>query len=318
MKRRFRTVWVSDLHLGTHGCRAEDLSRWLKRIECDRLYLVGDIIDMWRLRSRWHWPAEHNRVIRRLLKLAHRGTEILYIPGNHDDAARQFAGMEFGGIRIELTALHETADGRSLLVTHGDQYDLVIRHSPLLSRIGGIGYESLLRANRWWNRGRAAFGLPYHSLSRSIKLKVKQACTFISRFEENVAHEAERAGFDGVICGHIHKADARRLPGAELGEAGRDAVPTEADARESRVPVGVAREAATGIEYYNCGDWVESCTALVEHDCGRLEVIDALDWLDAREADEAVIEVDDLESWPEIPMPLPLPVPRSRRSVRLG
>jgi UDP-2,3-diacylglucosamine pyrophosphatase LpxH len=190
VKQRYRTVWVSDLHLGTPGCRAEDLSRWLKRIECDHLYLVGDIIDMWRLRNRWYWPAEHNRVVRRLLKLAHRGTRIVYIPGNHDDAARQFAGMEFGGIRIELTALHETADGRSLLVTHGDQYDLVIRHSPLLSKVGGIGYETLLKANRWWNRGRAAFGLPYHSLSRAIKLKVKQACTFISRFEENVALEA--------------------------------------------------------------------------------------------------------------------------------
>ena len=112
VKQRYRTVWVSDLHLGTPGCRAEDLSRWLKRIECDHLYLVGDIIDMWRLRNRWYWPAEHNRVVRRLLKLAHRGTRIVYIPGNHDDAARQFAGMEFGGIRIELTALHETADGR--------------------------------------------------------------------------------------------------------------------------------------------------------------------------------------------------------------
>ena len=312
MKHRFRTVWVSDLHLGTLGCRAEDLSRWLKRIECERLYLVGDIIDMWRLRSRWHWPAEHNRVIRRLLKLAHRGTEIVYIPGNHDDAARQFAGMEFGGIRIELTALHETADGRSLLVTHGDQYDLVIRHSPLLSKLGGIGYETLLRGNRWWNRGRAAFGLPYHSLSRAIKLKVKQACTFISRFEENVALEAERAGFDGVVCGHIHKADARALSEAELGG------PSRGETDEDRRDDAWVDEAATGIEYYNCGDWVESCTALVEHECGRLEVIDAIGWLEAREVDEATLETDDLESWPEVPMPLPLPVPRSRRGARLG
>ena len=303
MKDRFRTVWVSDLHLGSHGCRAEVLSRWLKRIECDHLYLVGDIIDMWRLRSRWYWPAEHNRVVRRLLKLAHRGTEIVYIPGNHDDAARQFAGMDFGGIRIELTAMHETADGRSLLVTHGDQYDLVIRHSPMLSRIGGMGYEGLLRANRLWNRGRAAFGLPYHSLSRSIKLKVKQACTFISRFEENVAREAKRAGFDGVVCGHIHKADARRL--AE--DAGGESDPGNED-----------RSPSQGVEYFNCGDWVESCTALVEHDCGRLEVIEAIEWLDGRESDDLASELDELEAWPEIPMPLPLPVPRSFREVRLG
>lgn len=306
MKQRYRTVWVSDLHLGTPGCRAEDLSRWLKRIECDHLYLVGDIIDMWRLRNRWYWPAEHNRVVRRLLKLAHRGTRIVYIPGNHDDAARQFAGMEFGGIRIELTALHETADGRSLLVTHGDQYDLVIRHSPLLSKVGGIGYETLLKANRWWNRGRAAFGLPYHSLSRAIKLKVKQACTFISRFEENVALEAERAGFDGVVCGHIHKADARRLAGVE---STRSASESE-DA--------VAREADLGIEYFNCGDWVESCTALVEHDDGCIEVIDVLDRLDASLSEEIPFEADDLEPWSEIPMPLPLPVPPSRQGVRLG
>jgi len=311
VKHRFRTVWISDLHLGTRGCRAEDLSRWLKRIECDRLYLVGDIIDMWRLRNRWHWPAEHNRVVRRLLKLAHRGTDIVYLPGNHDDAARQFAGMEFGGIRIELTALHETVDGRSLLVTHGDQYDLVIRHSPLLSKVGGIGYESLLRANRWWNRIRGAFGLPYHSLSRAIKMRVKQACTFVSRFEENMVLEAERAGFDGVVCGHIHKADARHLTEEDLGIDVFDADLGDGDGE-------VARAVSTGIEYFNCGDWVESCTALVEHEDGRIEVIDALDWLDAHVAEEVSMEVDDVESWPDVPMPLPLPAPRSRRGVGLG
>lgn len=280
MRARFRTVWISDCHLGTAGCRAEDLSRWLKQVECDRLYLVGDVIDMWRLRQRWHWPPEHNRVIRRLLKLAHRGTEIIYLPGNHDDAARQFDGMEFGGIRIRLNALHETADGRQLLVTHGDQFDLVVRHAPVVAKLGAIGYGLLLRANRWWNLARSAFGLPYHSLARTIKLKVKSACTFVSRFEEALATEARRGGFDGVICGHIHKADLR-----------------------------TPAEGSDGILYANCGDWVETCSALVEHDDGRLELIDALAWLDKRAAIAASLDLDDVEAWPSIPMPLPLPVP---------
>lgn len=297
MRARFRTVWISDTHLGTPGCRAEDLSRFLKQVECDRLYLVGDIIDMWRLKARWHWPAEHNRVIRRLLKLAQRGTEITYIPGNHDDAARQFAGMEFGGIRLELTALHETADGRHLLVTHGDQFDLVVRHSPLLSKLGAIGYGGLLRMNRWWNALRSAFGLPYHSLSRAIKLKVKQACTFISRFEESLAEKAREAGFDGVVCGHIHKPDLRTIEG---------------DAAE-----GADGDSGSTVEYFNCGDWVESCSALVEHEDGRIEVIDAIAWMDARLA-AAPIEPDDVEAWPEIPMPLPLPERIEVRRVGLG
>ncbi|MGA1215938.1 MAG: UDP-2,3-diacylglucosamine diphosphatase [Candidatus Nanopelagicales bacterium] len=297
MRARFRTVWISDTHLGTAGCRAEDLSRFLKQVECERLYLVGDIIDMWRLKARWHWPAEHNRVVRRLLKLAQRGTEITYIPGNHDDAARQFAGMEFGGVRIELTALHETADGRRLLVTHGDQFDLVVRHSPMLSRMGAVGYHGLLRLNRLWNSARSAFGLPYHSLSRAIKLKVKQACTFISRFEESLAEEARRAGFDGVVCGHIHKPDTRSIEraGASL----------ERSATEKT------------IEYFNCGDWVESCSALVEHEDGRIEVIDAIAWMDRRLASVAV-EPDDVEAWPDIPMPLPIPDRIGARGVGIG
>lgn len=282
MRRRFRTIFVSDAHLGSSAARAEELACFLKHVDCERLYLVGDVIDMWRLRRRWYWPKPHNDVVRRLLKLGSRGTEITYILGNHDDSARQFHGLAFGGVRLALNAVHETADGRRLLVTHGDQYDLVVRHSRLLSRLGGATYELLITVNRWYNRGRAALGLPYVSLSAAIKGRVKKACQFISRFEEELVAEAERRGFDGVVCGHIHKAESRILEG--------------------------------GIAYLNCGDWVESCTAVVEHDDGRLDVIDGLAFnreiaasrASAVSTAEPVPDEDDLDPWLESP-PVPSP-----------
>ena len=236
MKLKYRTVFISDVHLGFTGSHAQDLSKLLKRLKCDKLYLVGDIIDMWRLKQRWHWPAEHNEVVRRILKLARKGTEVIYVPGNHDEAARQFATLEFGGVEIRKTDIHQTADGRKLLITHGDQFDLIIKHSRLLSMLGGLAYEWLVRINIIYNRGRALLGLRYWSLSQFMKLKVKQACTFISRFEEAVAGEAKKQQVDGVVCGHIHKAEHAVIE---------------------------------GIDYYNCGDWVESCTALAEHGDGR-------------------------------------------------
>lgn len=267
MRHRFRTVWISDTHLGCATGRAADLSFFLRHITCDRLYLVGDIVDMGRLRQRWRWPRCHNDVVRRLLKLSSKGVEIIWIPGNHDDAIRPYHGLAIGGIRIELMSSHETADGRRLLVTHGDHHDLVVCSSPLLASIGGMGYDWLLRVNRVWNGVRTRLGLPYHSLSAAIKRRVKGACTVMSRFEETLAAEARRGGFHGVVCGHIHKAERR-----ELG----------------------------GIEYLNCGDWVESCTALVEHDDGRLEVIDGLAF-NARIRQDAVApgEIEEHEPWPE-------------------
>ncbi len=273
MPDAYRTIWISDLHLGTAGCRAADLGDWLKAVRCEHLYLVGDVVDMWRLRQRWYWPADHNRVVRRLLKMSQKGTRITYIPGNHDDAARQYDGLEFGGIRIAPNAMHETADGRHLLVTHGDQFDLVVRKAPLLAKVGGVSYEMLLAANRLWNRGRSLCGLPYHSLSQAIKMRVKQACIFVSRFETALREEALRGGFDGVVCGHIHKAEAIERPGE--------------------------------IAYYNCGDWVESRTALVEHADGRIEVLDAgrrLDeWMPAAKGSQ-----EDPEDAAEIVPPSPL------------
>ena len=249
-----RTIFLSDLHLGSDGARVRDLARLLERMECDTLYLVGDIIDMWKLRRRWRWSDDCDRIVGRILEIARAGTEVIFVPGNHDDAARRYAGLEVGGVEIRMHDVHETADGRRLLVTHGDQYDLVVQHSKLLCLLGDVAYTVLIRLNRWYNRLRRAFGRPYWSLSHYIKLKVKTACTFISRFEETLAHEARRDGLDGVVCGHIHKVEAR-----DLG----------------------------GVAYYNCGDWVESCTLITEDDRGTLEILDGLELLRELEADEA-------------------------------
>ena len=244
---RYRTVWISDTHLGSRGCRAAELSRFLKHMRCDRLYLVGDIIDMWRLRQRWYWPGEHNDVIRRLLNQARHDCEVIFLPGNHDEAVRPFVNVNFGGIQTLPYAIHVTATGRKMLVIHGDQFDLIVKHSRMISMLGGKAYDGLVVFNRYYNMVRIALGFQYFSLSKSIKLKVKSACTFISRFEEALMHEATRRGLDGVICGHIHQAQAH-----ETGP----------------------------VHYYNCGDWVESCTALVEHFDGRLEILEHLDEMD--------------------------------------
>lgn len=294
MRTRFRSVWISDTHLGTRGAQAQELAWFLQHIQCDHLYLVGDIIDMWRLKRRWLWPESHNTVVRRILKHATRGTQVVLIPGNHDDALRPYAGLDVGGIRIALNAAHRTADGRNLLVSHGDQYDLVVKHHRTLSMLGGWAYEALLRANSTWNAARSVCGLPYHSLSGAIKAKVKGACQFISRFEEELVSEAVRGGFDGVVCGHIHKAESRSL----------------------------------GIAYYNCGDWVESCTALVEDDSGTVRVIDGLAFNAAHRREEPALgeqrvaldshSPGDEEEWiaPTLPFPLPTVPARARTLTR--
>ncbi|MEO0515233.1 MAG: UDP-2,3-diacylglucosamine diphosphatase [Planctomycetota bacterium] len=242
----YRTVFISDTHLGSRGCQAAALSKFIKYVRCDRLYLVGDIVDMWRLKQRWYWPGEHNNVLRRILNQTKHHTDVVLVPGNHDEAARQFLHSDFGGIRVLPYAVHVTADDRRLLVIHGDQFDLVVKHSRFVSMLGGKAYESLINFNRRYNTARRMLGLPYQSLSKSIKGKVKSACMFISKFEETLAKEAERRGLDGVVCGHIHEPAARE-PNPDQPTA-----------------------------YYNCGDWVENCTALVEHHDGRMEVIDGL------------------------------------------
>lgn len=258
MRLSYRTVFVSDVHLGSSASRADAAAAFLKHVECETLYLVGDILDMWRLRSRWYWPETHNAFIRRVLKMAKHGTRVVYIPGNHDEHARDYAGLNFGGVELARDAVHRTADGRRLLVTHGDEIDVVLRHYRVLSMLGGAAYDQLVMLNRASNTVRRWLGLRPWSLSAAIKQRVKRACQHVARYEQVLADEASRRGLDGVICGHIHKAEARR----------------------------VATSAGAEVEYFNCGDWVESLTALVEHDDGTLRVLDGAGMVEQLEGQE--------------------------------
>ena len=236
-----RTIWISDLHLGTPGCQAGALLEFLKQYECRTLYLVGDIIDGWQLRRSWYWPQSHNDVVQKILRKARKGTRVIFVPGNHDEFARRYVQHNFGGVDVQEDCVHVTADGRRLWVTHGDLFDGVIQCAKWLAYAGDIAYETTLKFNRHLNRFRARLGLPYWSLSKYLKLKVKRAVSYVSAFEEAVAREVRRRGLDGVVCGHIHHAEIR-----DIG----------------------------GVFYCNDGDWVESLTALVEHHDGRIEIVD--------------------------------------------
>lgn len=240
-KRRYRTIWISDIHLGTRGCNAVMLLDFLRSVECEVLYLVGDILDGWRLRKGWYWPDAHNEVVRRILKMAHGGTRVILIAGNHDEMLRPYAGMSFGGVEVALDAIHHTADGRRLLVTHGDSFDSVVLYARWLAFLGDKAYSVLLRLNVVLNAVRRHFRLPYWSLSAYLKKRVKNAVQFIGAYEEAVAHAARDSHVDGVVCGHIHSAEIR-----QIGD----------------------------ITYYNDGDWVESCTALAEAADGTISLID--------------------------------------------
>ena len=240
-KRHYRTVFLSDLHLGLRASRADLLLDFLEGTDSGRIVLVGDIVDGWRLRKSWFWDRSHDEVIRLLLRRAREGVEILYIPGNHDEMFRDWVGLEIAGIRLAQQAEHITADGRRLLVMHGDEFDSVVRYWPLLAHLGDWAYDAALLLNRWFNTARRRMGYPYWSLSQWLKRRVKEAVKAIDRFEESLAHEALRGGYDGDICGHIHHAEMR-----DIG----------------------------GVVYMNTGDWVESCTALVEHPDGRFELLD--------------------------------------------
>ncbi len=247
-RRRYRSVWISDIHLGTPGCQAKALLDFLRHTECDTLFLVGDIIDGWQLRRSWYWPQSHNDVVQKLLRKARKGTRVIFIPGNHDEFARRYLHNNFGGIEVHDDWVHETADGRKLWVLHGDHFDAVIQCAKWLAYVGDSLYEWTLRMNGRLNRLRARMGLPYWSLSKYLKLKVKRAVSYVGQFEEAVAREAHKRGVQGVVCGHIHHAEMRTID---------------------------------GILYCNDGDWVESLTALVEHGDGRLEIVD---WSDAMRA----------------------------------
>ena len=247
-RRKFRTIWISDVHLGTKGCNADLLIDFLDHTDSETMYLVGDIIDGWRLKKKVYWPASHNDIVWRILKRAKRGTRIVYIPGNHDEMVRPFAGMNFGGVEIARAAFHDTADGRRLMVLHGDEFDTIMLAHRWLAFFGDALYHAAMGLNLWVNAIRRRFGLPYWSLSKAAKHKVKNAVEFISKYEEVVARAAGERGVDGVVCGHIHTADMRDF--LHEGET---------------------------VQYYNDGDWVEGCNALVEHFDGRMEI---LHWAD--------------------------------------
>jgi UDP-2,3-diacylglucosamine pyrophosphatase LpxH len=250
-RTRYRTIWISDVHLGTRGCNAAMLIDFLDHVDSETLYLVGDIIDGWRLKKKFYWPASHNDVFWRILKRARRGTRVVYIPGNHDEMFRQFAGLDFGGVEIRRKAIHATADGRKLLVLHGDEFDAVMLAHRWLAVVGDAAYGALMRLNVVVNVVRRRMGLPYWSLSKLAKHKVKNAVEFIGQFEELVAREAASRGVDGVVCGHIHTAEMRDL---------------------------------AGVTYYNDGDWVEGCTALVEHFDGTMDILHWADEIARRDA----------------------------------
>jgi UDP-2,3-diacylglucosamine pyrophosphatase LpxH len=239
-KIQVRALFVSDVHLGTRTSRADQLLDLLRCCEADVVYLVGDIIDFWRVRRGPHWPQAHNDVLQKLMRKVRKGTRLVLVPGNHDEGLRDYAGMQFGGVEIHRDCLHVTAQGRRYVVMHGDEFDVVVRTAKWLALLGDRGYELALWLNHPLNWVRRHLGLGYWSLSAYLKYRVKKAVAFIGAFEEAVAAEARRREADGIICGHIHHAADRVFE---------------------------------GIHYLNCGDWVESCTAVVESHAGELQVI---------------------------------------------
>ena len=249
---RYRAVFVSDVHLGTPGCQAEALLDFLKHHPSDTLYLVGDIIDGWQLRRKWFWPQAHNDVVQKLLRRSRKGCRVVFVPGNHDEFARQFDGQRFGGIEVTNETMHTLVDGRRLWVVHGDHFDGVIQCAKWLAYVGDNLYGVTLTLNRHLNTVRQRLGMRYWSLSQYLKHKVKRAVNHVSDFERAVAAEARQRGYQGVVCGHIHRPEMRLID---------------------------------GILYANDGDWVESLSALVEHMDGRLEL---LHWHPSHRRDEGI------------------------------
>lgn len=236
----YRSIFISDVHLGTKDCNAEYLSDFLKTIQCERLYLVGDIVDLWNMRNSVYWPQSHNEVIRTILKLSKNGTKVFLVPGNHDELLRDFVDHSFGNIEIHKRIVHKTPDNRKFLVLHGDEFDRVVACNKLMSLIGDFAYDGLLFSNRIINIIRKKNGLNYWSLANYIKSKVKNAISYIEKFEDAVTRAAKHDRMDGVICGHIHHAEIKQL---------------------------------NDVVYCNTGDWVESCTAIAESFSGELKLV---------------------------------------------
>jgi len=238
--RHFRTLFISDVHLGSKAAKADFLIDFLRYHEAETIVLVGDIVDGWRLKRSWYWPQVCNDVVQKLLRQARKGTRVVYIPGNHDEFLRDFPGMHFGGIEVAERIMHEGADGKKYLVLHGDEFDVVVRNARLLAYLGDWAYDMAIRINIVLAAIRRRMGMPYWSFSAWAKLQVKHAVNFIGEFQRVVADEARKCGADGVICGHIHHAVIEEMD---------------------------------GVRYINTGDWVESCTAIAEHQDGTFELI---------------------------------------------
>jgi UDP-2,3-diacylglucosamine pyrophosphatase LpxH len=256
----YRSLFISDVHLGTRTSQAEALLDFLKHTEADTIYLVGDIIDFWRIRRGAVWPQSHNDVLQKILRKVRKGTRVVFIPGNHDEGLREYCGTKFGGIEIERQAVHTTPDGKRYLVIHGDEFDVVVRYARWLAFLGDRGYSIALALNVPLNWARRRLGLGYWSLSAYLKYRVKTAVNFIGDFEQALADEAKRQSVEGVICGHIHHAASRHFG---------------------------------SIHYLNSGDWVESCTAICETADGNFELIRWYDVMRARsEGSSAPVQLE--------------------------
>ena len=240
-KTTYRTIWISDLHLGSTQCQADVLLDFLKHNESDTLYLVGDIIDFWALSKKTYWPTEHNTIIQKVLRKARHGTQVIYVPGNHDENIRDYDGYVFGDIVVKTSAIHVTASGKKFLVVHGDEYDTIARYHKWIAKLGSKGYDLLLELNRWFRALRHLLGFQSHfSLAAYVKFKVKNAVQFISDYQESIVATLRDEGLDGVVCGHIHHAEMKDMD---------------------------------GFFYINTGDFVESCTAIVEFHDGTIQLV---------------------------------------------
>lgn len=272
-KQTYRTIFISDVHLCSRDCRADYLLSFLKNTKSEQLYLVGDIIDVWQLKRRWFWPQQTNNVIQKVLRLAKKGTKVTYIPGNHDECLRDFVGAQFGDLQLLLEDIHVTADGKKLLVIHGDMFDAAVQHNRWLAIVGDAAYGWLIYLNTMLNFFRRIFKLPYWSLSGYIKGRVKNAVSYINSFEDVVVRYAKTRHVDGVICGHIHQPVIKDIH---------------------------------GMAYYNTGDWIENCTALVEHADGRMELLNwAKDWPEIAinqtlEEEEETVDLSTVVNTPEL------------------
>ena len=280
--KRFRTGWISDIHLGSKGSKADALLQFLREYEFEKLYIVGDFIDVWQLRRGIYWPQAHNDVIQKILRAGRKGTRVIYIPGNHDEFVTHFFG-HFGAVEIMPRDIHSTADGRKLLVIHGHELDTVVQNIKWLAYVGDVGYQLLLKLNNPVNIIRRWLGFEYWSLSAYVKKSIKNAVSFIGAFEQGIVHYAQRDHVDGVVCGHIHTPTIRTI------------------------------ESTT---YYNSGDWVESLSALVEDFQGHIDLI--INFGVGVKGSPAPETGDHEEPVPEVapvPAPASAPLPTSARSA---